>query len=378
MEFPSFPPASNNTKHRVLLPSTSRGLHATTIMSSADIAKARERNRVRSGHMRGLSRLILFSRHPLVSLQSSRWWHLPAKDVAFRPPGVAANVHLSKTKRQDLLNLSLKGSDDHFVACVFARVEEGKCSCYFHDLIRGFEMVGGMLFPSRFNRGFPAGVTAKDVDCIIEDQLEPTFRAFFHNGENSLYQAYMRVLRMFPEGVFYGFSYPNLSLGEMYQLKVLSGSRGEVTHVPAEDSPDEVNGTEWGGEDTDDPPAGPDDDEDSDDYVPAERVVTPPTSPLPARNSKNLSPCNSLFREATLTDSEVRFVLASTKGGPAMPMELDGAGPKVNKFGIYVVRKQLILLFLSLGAGGVRQPGQEDVCDRQHLQRKEHQVITSR
>lgn len=72
--------------------------------------------------------------------------------------------------------------------------------------------------------------------------------------------------------------------------------------------------------------------------------MTPPTSPLSAGHSSppshgnlpKLSRSKTLFRGATLTDSEVMSVLASSKEGTAMPMELDGAGAKVHYYEIYV------------------------------------------
>ena len=111
------------------------------------------------------------------------------------------------------------------------------------------------------------------MDSIINDQLEPAFAEAFKDGALSVYQTYLRMLKKFPEGVFCGFSYPDFEKNESYQLKELSGSRGQVTHVTAEDSPHEVDGTEWGVEEPDDPPAGPDDDEEADDEEAAERVV---------------------------------------------------------------------------------------------------------
>ena len=101
-------------------------------MASAAVARARERNRVRAGQMRGLSRLILFTRS-LPSGEHSRWSQVLMKDLSVRPPGVETNLHLNKTQRQDLLRLSFKGSENDFLACVYARVEEGKLSCDFQD-----------------------------------------------------------------------------------------------------------------------------------------------------------------------------------------------------------------------------------------------------
>ncbi len=42
---------------------------------------------------------------------------------------------------------------------------------------------------------------------------------------------YADLTRMFPEGIFKGFTYPNMSNGEEYKLRVLSGKRGETGSI---------------------------------------------------------------------------------------------------------------------------------------------------
>ncbi len=48
--------------------------------------------------------------------------------------------------------------------------------------------------------------------------------------------AYCELVRMYPEGVFKGFSFPNLSKKEDYTLQILSGKRGETASISVAES----------------------------------------------------------------------------------------------------------------------------------------------
>ncbi len=95
-------------------------------MATAAEAKARERHRVKSGVMNGLSRLILYSDKP-GSGEASRWSMAVLSDLKRIPPGIEANYRLSKNLRKTRVEFFPKDSTHKsFKAVVFARVEEGK------------------------------------------------------------------------------------------------------------------------------------------------------------------------------------------------------------------------------------------------------------
>ncbi len=95
-------------------------------MATAAEAKARERQRVKSGVMHGLSRLILYSDKP-GSGEASRWSMASLADLKGIPPGIEANFRLSKNLRKTRVEFFPKDSNHKsFKAVVFARVEEGR------------------------------------------------------------------------------------------------------------------------------------------------------------------------------------------------------------------------------------------------------------
>ncbi len=95
-------------------------------MSTAAEAKARERQRVKSGVMNGLSRLILYSDKP-GSGEASRWSTAVLTDLKGIPPGIEANYRLTRNLRKSRVEFVPRDKDhDSFKAVVFARVEEGK------------------------------------------------------------------------------------------------------------------------------------------------------------------------------------------------------------------------------------------------------------
>ena len=48
--------------------------------------------------------------------------------------------------------------------------------------------------------------------------------------------AYCKLTSTFPEGLFHGYSYPNLLNGEDYTLEILSGKRGEAGSISVNES----------------------------------------------------------------------------------------------------------------------------------------------
>ncbi len=63
------------------------------------------------------------------------------------------------------------------------------------------------------------------------------------NNAQNRSNAYCDLVRMYPEGLFKGFSYPNMSKKEDYTLQVLSGKRGETASISVAES-DNANSDE--------------------------------------------------------------------------------------------------------------------------------------
>ncbi len=56
------------------------------------------------------------------------------------------------------------------------------------------------------------------------------------NNSNNRSKAYCELVKKYPEGLFKGFSYPDLSKKEDYRLQVLSGKRGEAASISVVES----------------------------------------------------------------------------------------------------------------------------------------------
>ncbi len=99
------------------------------IMSSAADARAKERNRVKSGSMNGLGRLLIYrdkAQKPegRPDDEATHWSQVNMKPLEHVPPGVEAGLRMTKAMRKSRVLLKEKG----FVpmkAFVFCRVEEG-------------------------------------------------------------------------------------------------------------------------------------------------------------------------------------------------------------------------------------------------------------
>ncbi len=55
-------------------------------------------------------------------------------------------------------------------------------------------------------------------------------------------KAYVKLCQTFPEGLYHGYSYPNLQKGEDYTREILSGKRGEPGLVSVAESDGQEDG----------------------------------------------------------------------------------------------------------------------------------------
>ncbi len=75
---------------------------------------------------------------------------------------------------------------------------------------------------------------ASDVDEIFLNQIGKTFDTLMKQKKNNPANrcgVYAELTRIFPEGIFKGFTYPDISKGEEYTLRFLSGKRGETGSI---------------------------------------------------------------------------------------------------------------------------------------------------
>ena len=90
-------------------------------MSEKDL---REYQRVHSGHMDGLERLMLFT--PVVKQDEDNWSVLHVSVLEEIPYGVCAERKLSADERLQARTMAFRGSPFHWSSCIFARVEKGE------------------------------------------------------------------------------------------------------------------------------------------------------------------------------------------------------------------------------------------------------------
>ncbi len=86
---------------------------------------------------------------------------------------------------------------------------------------------------------FPQGVTTEDLHRVFTHQIGQSFVDLLHGKEDNSRnrsRAYCELVRIYPEGLFKGFSYPNLAKKEDYTLQVLSGKRGEAACISVAES----------------------------------------------------------------------------------------------------------------------------------------------
>ncbi len=74
---------------------------------------------------------------------------------------------------------------------------------------------------------------------MFANQIATSYTAELEGKQNSSAnrsKAYCHLVKRYPEGLFKGFSYPDLSKNEDYQLQVLSGKRGEAASISVAES----------------------------------------------------------------------------------------------------------------------------------------------
>lgn len=86
---------------------------------------------------------------------------------------------------------------------------------------------------------FPTGITMKDLESVFTSQIGSSYTEALKgktNNSNNRSRAYCELVKKYPEGLFKGFSYPDLSKQEDYRLQVLSGKRGEAASISVVES----------------------------------------------------------------------------------------------------------------------------------------------
>ena len=79
------------------------------------------------------------------------------------------------------------------------------------------------------------------MDEIFLCQIGKTFDDMMKGQKNNpatRCSVYADLTRIFPKGIFKGFTYPNIQAGEQYTLRVLSGKRGETGSISVLESSD--------------------------------------------------------------------------------------------------------------------------------------------
>ncbi len=79
----------------------------------------------------------------------------------------------------------------------------------------------------------------EEVERVFHQQIWRQFLEYMKGKPNiaaNRAQAYCQLTATFPEGLFHGYSYPNLLKGEDYTLEILSGKRGETGSISVNES----------------------------------------------------------------------------------------------------------------------------------------------
>ena len=85
----------------------------------------------------------------------------------------------------------------------------------------------------------PTGVTVEELERVFHQQIWRQFLEYMKGKPNiasNRAQAYCQLTSTFPEGLFHGYSYPDLTKGEDYTLESLSGKRGETGSISVNES----------------------------------------------------------------------------------------------------------------------------------------------
>ncbi len=73
------------------------------------------------------------------------------------------------------------------------------------------------------------------INCQVEESNVELMKGIPDNQKYRS-QAYKRLTRFYPEGIFSGFTYPHMGQGETYRLVSLTGKRGEAAEISINDS----------------------------------------------------------------------------------------------------------------------------------------------
>ncbi len=89
------------------------------------------------------------------------------------------------------------------------------------------------------------------MERVFHHRIWQEFLALMHGTANTAEncgKAYVKLCRTFPEGLYHGYSYPNLQKGEDYTREILSGKRGEPgsVSVAESDGQEEEDGLDLG------------------------------------------------------------------------------------------------------------------------------------
>ncbi len=118
------------------------------------------------------------------------------------------------------------------------------------------------------------------MERVFHHQIWKEFLALMEGKPNTAEnrgKAYCKLCQIYPEGLYHGYSYPNLSKGEDYQREIVTGKRGEPGSISVNESEgpaDDEEGLELGsgaGSDVEEP----DGDEDSQ-VIPIVSLSFPP------------------------------------------------------------------------------------------------------
>ena len=90
------------------------------------------------------------------------------------------------------------------------------------------------------------------MERVFHNQIWKEFLAQMEGRPNTAEnrgKAYCRLCQIYPEGLYHGYSYPNLTKGEDYTREIITGKRGEPGSISVNDSEgpaDEEDGLDLG------------------------------------------------------------------------------------------------------------------------------------
>ena len=90
------------------------------------------------------------------------------------------------------------------------------------------------------------------MERVFHHQIWKEFLALMEGKPNTAEnrgKAYCKLCQIYPEGLYHGYSYPNLTKGEDYQREIITGKRGEPGSISVNESEgpaDEEEGLDLG------------------------------------------------------------------------------------------------------------------------------------